>query len=250
DFLDLACLTHYPERSLRVFYITSTPPSEREDFAAFEEWVPENNGLYFSACPAEKDISSPTPDPEPSQPSPHCRTEHKPDPAVIKATTALWSYFDFFEEDLIDWVGEVIPCISVPSTHPGLQLHLGVRIPVSASKSWTRFSGPSAPPRLLDPSFSRSPASHRSPHGSLVPPAPPWSVVDHLTPRDSTPLASPHRSVAKAPPRSSASPWLCGCPGILFHRLRLRQLAPWCRLPSLHHGSSLRRLHRSSLSWL
>ncbi len=87
-FLDLACLTRFPD--LCVFYITSL--SERckarlpangpeEDFATFVEWVLERNGLYFSICPAVEDISSPTQEPETSQPS-FCCTELLPEPTT------------------------------------------------------------------------------------------------------------------------------------------------------------------------
>ncbi|KAI2662718.1 FMRFamide-related peptides type HF-4 [Labeo rohita] len=38
--------------------------------------------------------------------------------------------------------------------------------------------------------------------------------------------------------------------GLLRQRLRLCQSAPWSHQPFLHHGSSLRRLHRGSSSWL
>ncbi len=90
DFLDLTCLTHFLNRSLCTFYITSL--SERckaclpangpkENFAACVEWVLESNGLFFSICPAE-DNSIPTPDPEPSQPSPSCYTECSPEPTA------------------------------------------------------------------------------------------------------------------------------------------------------------------------
>ncbi len=73
DFLELVCLTHYPDCSLCVFYISSLsewskaclPGSgPRDNFAACVEWVLENNGLYFSICPADEDIFSPTPKPE------------------------------------------------------------------------------------------------------------------------------------------------------------------------------------------
>ncbi|KAI2655727.1 FMRFamide-related peptides type HF-4 [Labeo rohita] len=37
---------------------------------------------------------------------------------------------------------------------------------------------------------------------------------------------------------------------LLRQRLRLSRSAPWSRQPFLHHGSSLRRLHRGSSSWL
>ncbi len=86
DFIDLACLTHFPDRSLCVFYITSLSewckarlPADgpKENFAACVEWVLENNGLFFS-----EDNSSPTPDPEPSQPSPSRCTECSPEPTA------------------------------------------------------------------------------------------------------------------------------------------------------------------------
>ncbi|KTF98441.1 hypothetical protein cypCar_00002113 [Cyprinus carpio] len=54
----------------------------RGSFAGFVEWVLERNGQYYSVCPAEEDISSPTPKPETSQPSLHCCTEHKPEPTA------------------------------------------------------------------------------------------------------------------------------------------------------------------------
>ncbi|XP_016124666.1 uncharacterized protein [Sinocyclocheilus grahami] len=90
DFVDLACLTHFPDCSLCIFYHTSL--SERckarlptngpkEDFAAFVEWVLERNGLCLSVCPAEEDISSPTHEPETSQPSSRC-TEQMPEPTA------------------------------------------------------------------------------------------------------------------------------------------------------------------------
>ncbi len=77
DFLDLACLTHFPDCSLCGFYITSL--SERckvrllangpkeEDFATFVEWVLENNGSSLTVFPSEEDISSPTSKPETSR---------------------------------------------------------------------------------------------------------------------------------------------------------------------------------------
>ncbi len=56
DFLHLACLSHYPDRSLCVFYHASLSerskarvPADgpRDNFAAFVEWVLEKNGLFF-----------------------------------------------------------------------------------------------------------------------------------------------------------------------------------------------------------
>ena len=81
DFFDLACLTDFPDRALSAFYYAGLSErckarlpanGPREDFAAFVEWVLEQNGSPFTVCPAEEEISSPTPDPETSQPSPRC----------------------------------------------------------------------------------------------------------------------------------------------------------------------------------
>ncbi len=73
DFLDLVCLTHFLDHSLCVFYITSlserckarlSANGPKKDFAAFAEWVLENNGSPLTVCSSEEDISSPTSEPE------------------------------------------------------------------------------------------------------------------------------------------------------------------------------------------
>lgn len=79
DLKDLVCLTHYPDRSLCVFYHTSLSEqsktclghaqdmsSPREDLATFVEWVLVNNRSAFTIGPAEPTSLTP-PDPEPSQ---------------------------------------------------------------------------------------------------------------------------------------------------------------------------------------
>ncbi|XP_059401982.1 uncharacterized protein LOC132133218 [Carassius carassius] len=90
DFLDLACLTHFPDRSLSNFFYTGLSErckarlpanGPREDFAAFVEWVLEKNESSFTITTAEEDISSPTPDPETSQP-PSRHTEPEPTAAA------------------------------------------------------------------------------------------------------------------------------------------------------------------------
>ncbi|ROL52380.1 hypothetical protein DPX16_6609 [Anabarilius grahami] len=78
DFLELACLTHYPDRSLCVFYISSLSERSRarlpgsgpqKDFAALVAWVLVSNDSSFTVGPAEDDFAtSPTPLPEASQP--------------------------------------------------------------------------------------------------------------------------------------------------------------------------------------
>ena len=45
------------------------------------EWVLEKNGSPFTVCPAEEDISSPTPEPETIQLT-SCCTELKPEPTA------------------------------------------------------------------------------------------------------------------------------------------------------------------------
>lgn len=63
DFLDLVCLIHYPNLSLRTFYNTS--PNERsrhspqESFTAYVEWVLVKCGSPLIICPAEEDVSIP-----------------------------------------------------------------------------------------------------------------------------------------------------------------------------------------------
>ncbi|ROI15684.1 hypothetical protein DPX16_20222 [Anabarilius grahami] len=89
DFLELACLTHYPDRSLCVFYIASLSERSRarlpgsgpqKDFAACVEWVLINNNSAFTIGPAEP-ISTTPPNPAPSQLTPS-QTELKPDPTT------------------------------------------------------------------------------------------------------------------------------------------------------------------------
>ncbi|KAI2657387.1 Opioid growth factor receptor [Labeo rohita] len=146
---------------------------------------------------------------------------------------------------------------------------------LSAPSSPSSPIGPPAPPDSLV--FSALPWSvvvPPSPQDSVPPAAPRHSVPP--APKDSSlPPAQPPSSVAPAPPRTSGSPDLrlrlgrqslglrLGPPdprcrpgssalrlGLLRQRLRLHRSAPWSRQPFLHHGSSLRRLHRGSLSCL
>lgn len=90
DFLDLACLTHYPDHPLCVFYNTSFNewlkvhlPIEgsRESFAQYVEWVLVQCDSLLTACPNEEDIACPTPDPEPSQLS-AMPAEKQPEPTM------------------------------------------------------------------------------------------------------------------------------------------------------------------------
>ncbi len=134
-------------------------------------------------------------------------------------------------------------------------------------------SPPAPPGSLVPPAPPWSGVIHPAPRDSIppasphsfVPPAPSGSFIPSAPPLDSVALAPPwppgstplRRSPAPSvPPRtsgSSPSPLLCGS-------LSLPQappppappplVAPWSRRPSLHHGSSLRRLHRGPPSWL
>ncbi|KAL0182381.1 hypothetical protein M9458_021756, partial [Cirrhinus mrigala] len=73
-----------------------------------------------------------------------------------------------------------------------------------------QLADPAAPPWLLAPSSLSWPGSPLAPPVFLVPPAPPWLVVNHPTPQDSTPPALTHPSVHPAPSGSSipsAPPW-------------------------------------------
>ncbi|KAL0199709.1 hypothetical protein M9458_002896, partial [Cirrhinus mrigala] len=115
-----------------------------------------------------------------------------------------------------------------PSTHPQpsicavgsplvCQSPLALRLedpssPPPASESWTppQPVDSAAPPWPLAPSSLPWPGSPLAPLGSLIPPAPSWSGVNHPVPRDSTPLASPRPSVSLAPSGSAippAPPW-------------------------------------------
>ncbi len=142
----------------------------------------------------------------------------------------------------------------------------------------------------MAPSSPPWPVSPLAPPGSLVPPAPPWSVVEHpshhdytslAVPRPSVPLAPSGSSFPSAPPwssvapatprpsgstplprspeppvppwssRSSSLPWLFGSLSrALPPPAPLPSVSPLSCQPFLHHGSSLRRLHRGSLLWL
>ncbi|ROL03931.1 hypothetical protein DPX16_23366 [Anabarilius grahami] len=71
-------LTHYPDHPLCVFYNTSFNEwlkvhlpikGSRRSFAQYVEWVLVQCDSLLTACPNEEDIASPTPAPEPSQPS-------------------------------------------------------------------------------------------------------------------------------------------------------------------------------------
>ncbi len=86
-FLEIAHLTSYSDDALCVFYDASLNPVCRApssedgplvDFAAFVEWILVRNGSPFTICP-EDDLTSSTPDPEPSPSSPRC-AEPKPEP--------------------------------------------------------------------------------------------------------------------------------------------------------------------------
>lgn len=89
DFLDLACLVHYSDDSLSVFFHTSLSEQAKarlpangpcEDFSAYVEWVLVNKESEFTIGP-EEDTNSPTPNSEPSLTLP-CEMDTTPEPTV------------------------------------------------------------------------------------------------------------------------------------------------------------------------
>ncbi|ROK87094.1 hypothetical protein DPX16_10234 [Anabarilius grahami] len=78
DFLELVCLTHYPDSLLCVFYISGLSEQSRarlpgsgpcEDFAELVKWVLVNNMSSFTVCSAEDELTSPAPTPAPPETS-------------------------------------------------------------------------------------------------------------------------------------------------------------------------------------
>ncbi|KAI2649219.1 Filamentous hemagglutinin [Labeo rohita] len=95
-----------------------------------------------------------------------------------------------------------------PPTHSCLFLRCCLAAPLLTlsppSVQWACYGGSTVAPSSLLSAVARQYT------GSTVlprlPPASPWSVVDHLVPRDSTRPASPHPSVPQAPSGSSIPP--------------------------------------------
>ncbi|ROI27671.1 hypothetical protein DPX16_22993 [Anabarilius grahami] len=90
DFLQLACQTNFPDRSLCVFYHTGLSERSKacipaggptEDFATYVEWVLVNNNSLFTICPAEDDTST-APHPETSHPPPTTCTMERQEPTA------------------------------------------------------------------------------------------------------------------------------------------------------------------------
>lgn len=89
DFLDLVCLTHYPYCLLCVFYHTELIEQSkthgwplRGSFIEYEERVLVQCDSSFTICLTDKDITSLTADPEPSQPSVMPATEQEQEPEL------------------------------------------------------------------------------------------------------------------------------------------------------------------------
>lgn len=73
-FLDMACLTHYSDHLLCVFYNTSLDewskaPLPVASFAEYVEWVLVQCDSLFTVCLTAEDAASPTLDSQPSRPS-------------------------------------------------------------------------------------------------------------------------------------------------------------------------------------
>ncbi|KAL0179982.1 hypothetical protein M9458_025424, partial [Cirrhinus mrigala] len=86
-FLEIVNITSYPDDALCSFYdaslnaackLLSSEDGPQEDFATFVEWILLRNGSPLTICPVD-DLTSSTPNPEPSPPSPCC-AEQKPKP--------------------------------------------------------------------------------------------------------------------------------------------------------------------------
>ncbi|KAI2661132.1 Cell surface glycoprotein 1 [Labeo rohita] len=164
--------------------------------------------------------------------------------------------------DLIDFFTEistchVIPaCMESPPTLPLLPMSTSVCAPLSPDR-------PSAHPQCSTCAVG-SPRVCQLPSVSGLedPSSPPPASESRTPPQPSDPAAPPRLSVPSspsspvgppAPPGSLPLPGSLALRlrlGLLHQRLRLRRSAPWSRQPFLHHGSSLRRLHRGSTSWL
>ncbi len=215
DFLNLACLTHFPDCSLCVFYISSL--SERckarlpangpkEDFAAFVEWVLENNGSPLTICPSEEDISSPTHVPETSQLSSRC-TESLPEPTadgepeatatepIIATEPEPQASSDQVREQATLSVPKGVLVVikglegspaHSPATEGELQLVFGNHI--EELIDWFGEVLPSAPKSPVSPLV---PSSPESPVSSLVPSSPESPASPLVPPSSSSPVFPP-----------------------------------------------------------
>ncbi len=227
DFLNLACLTHFPDRSLCVFYISSL--SERckarlpangpkEDFAAFMEWVLENNGSPLTVCPSEEDISSPTHVPETSQLSSRC-TESLPEatatePIIATELEPQASSDQVREQATLSVPEGVLVVIEglegspahSPATEGELQLVFGNHIEELMDIfemdliDWFGEVLPSAPKSPVSPLV---PSSPESPVSSLVPSSPESPASPLVPPSSSPPVFPP--SLPLPPPLEPVS---------------------------------------------
>lgn len=87
-------MPHYPDCSLCIFYYTRLTKRSKArlpgngplgNFTTFVVWVLVNNRSAFTVCPAEEDITSHTPDLEPSQLPPTPCTEPVPEPLQTRS---------------------------------------------------------------------------------------------------------------------------------------------------------------------
>lgn len=75
DFLNLACITHYPNEQSKACLSMEGPQG---GFVAYVEWVLVQCGSPFTVCLADEDNTSPTLNPEPSLPSAMPAADQKP----------------------------------------------------------------------------------------------------------------------------------------------------------------------------
>ncbi|KAL0168097.1 hypothetical protein M9458_036319, partial [Cirrhinus mrigala] len=237
DFVFLTNLTHYPDSCLCSFFQaglnTTTGP---QLLTTYVEWVLVSFNSPLTVVFVEDD-TSPTLDPELSQPSLRF-AEHEPEPTVTDepspkgATkgsprsqspsrptrcesrlhhTRRWKLQKATAPSLRvsgNWIWDFgiadMPPLIPPSSELSTDPELSVCPDLSVRFHWRR--GWRIPRLRLQPDGSApapgsliSTVGPPAPLGSLVPPAPPWSV-------DSTPPAAPRCSVPPAPLGSSLPP--------------------------------------------
>lgn len=92
--LEVTNHSSFLDSSLSTFFLTSfndeckvrlSGGGPRNSFAAFVEWVLVSNNSPFTISPAEDHLTSLTPDPEPSLPSPRC-VEQESEPTTTDET--------------------------------------------------------------------------------------------------------------------------------------------------------------------
>ncbi|ROL49314.1 hypothetical protein DPX16_15640 [Anabarilius grahami] len=194
DFLELACQTHFPNRSLCVFYHSSLSERSwarlpgsgpRKDFAAFVEWVLASNNSPFIIGPAEENFAtSPTPlinQPPPAsdatemllEPTAYC-SDHVREPATPVVAEGVIVELEGWEESPAHTTTAVntptVFCPPAPSHTEGPLSPPQASVPPNPP----RTVDTPVPPWLLPPSAPPDTIGHMVSPGSLVFPASTW----------------------------------------------------------------------------